>query len=217
MELDATLASSAQLQQQHQYTSYASRSTVTVPPTVLKDAVSHSHSSPPSRDVAPASGPTMSSPLQDQQVRNLLQSLSDFTATPNPSLSSAHLPSVKRASMQSIASRSSAITAATSRSSFDHLSNDHHGTGETSTLASSQAPPSTESLGLAKSSSFTENKPQDVPISEIQPSWQRRAPQEAMHDRAASSSKAPVSAHQRSVSSAVAPTTAILNSDYEVS
>lgn len=158
-------------------------------------------------------------PLQDQQAKNLLQSLSAFTAAPNPSLSSAYLPSAhsKRASIQSVASRSSAITAATSRSSFDRLSNDYHGTGETSTLASSQGPPSTESLGLPKPSSFTENKPQDVPISGIQPSWQRRASQEAMHDRAASSSKATVSAHQRSVSSAAAPATAILNSDYEVS
>ena len=161
----------------------------------------------------------MSSPLQDQQARILLQSPSTFTAAaPNPLLSTAYLPSAnsKRASTQSIASRSSALTAATSRTSFDRLSNDYHGTGETSTLASSQAPPSTESLGLAKSSSLN-NKPQDVPISEIQPSWQRRASQEAMHDRAASSSKTTTSAHQRSVSSAAAPTSAILNSDYEVS
>ena len=162
----------------------------------------------------------MSSPLQDQQAKNLLlPSLSAFPAAPNPSLSTAYLPSAnsKRASTYSIASRSSAVTAVTSRSSFDRISNDYHGTGETSTLASSQAPPSTESLGLARSSSFNENKPQDVPISEIQPSWQRRAPQEAMHDRAASSSKSTVSAHARSVSSVAAPTTAILNSDYEVS
>ena len=161
----------------------------------------------------------MSSPLQDQQARNLPQSLSAFTAAPNPSLSTAYIPSVnsKRASIQSIASRSSALTAATSRSSFDRLSNDYHGMGETSTLANSQTPSSTESLGLAKSSILDDNKPQDVPISEIQPSWQRRASQEAMHDRAASSSKSTVSAHQRSVSSSAPPTTAILNSDYEVS
>jgi hypothetical protein len=163
----------------------------------------------------------MSSPLQDQQVRILLQSPSAFTAAAasNPSLSTAYLPSAnsKRAPTQSIASRSSALTAATSHSSFDRLSTDYHGMGEPSTLSSSQGPPSTESLGLANSSSLNDNKPQDVPISEIQPSWQRRASQEAMHDRAASSSKATTSAHQRSVSSAAAPTTAILNSDYEVS
>ena len=161
----------------------------------------------------------MSSPLQDQQAKYLFQSPSAFTAAPNPSLSTAYLPSAnsKRASIQSIASRSSALTAATSRSSFDRMSNDYHGTGETSTLASSQAAPSTESLGLARSSSSDDNQPQDVPISEIQPSWQRRGPQEVMYDRAASSSKSTASAHQRSVSSAAAPTTAILNSDYEVS
>jgi hypothetical protein len=157
----------------------------------------------------------MSLPLQDQHTRNLLQSPPAFTVAPSSSLSTAYLP--KRASIQSTASRTSAVTAATSRSSFERLSNDYHGAGETSTLASSQAPPSTESLELAKPSNFNENKPQDVPISEIQPSWQRRASQEAMHDRAASSSKPSASAHQRSVYSAAAPTTAILNSDYEVS